>query len=206
MKSAANVSGGLATTLGGGGGTSGVGNYSGSGGSSGGGGGSASRAAQGPDVSTIDIPDAIATAYNRDALIQEAIRRAKALQATIPGAAADAKNDIVEILKGTQNILEVRGVKDDLLRRALEELADIEKKRLEFETKADTIRRIRIGNGGFAAIANVPVNSQTGVSVGGPGGTINLNLSVNGQILTPAQLTQMADLVAAALKRQIANG
>jgi TP901 family phage tail tape measure protein len=177
---------------------------------SGGPGGSAptTKAPKGPglDVSTIDIPDAIATAYNRDALIQEAIRRAKALQAKIPGAAKEASNDIVELLKGTQRILEVRGVKDDLLRRALEELADIEKKRLEFETKADTIRRIRVGSGSFAAIANVPVNTQTGVSLGGAQGPINISLNLNGTVLTPAQLAQFADLVAAALKRQIANG
>ena len=183
-------------------GSGGVGNAK-----TGGGGAGSSKAgakANPPDVSTIDVPDAIANAYNRDALIQEAIRRAKKLQSTIPGAAKDAKNDIVEILKGTQNLLEVRGVKDDLLRKALEELADVEKKRLEFETKADTIRRIRVGSGSFAAIANVPVNSTSGVSLGGAN-NVNVTLNLNGTVLTPAQLAQFADLVASAIKRQIAN-
>jgi len=173
-----------------------------------GGGASAAKAAAkaGYDVSTIDLPEEIANAMNRAALIQEAIRRAKELQKSIPGAGKEAKNDIVELLKGTQNILEVRGVKDDLLRKSLEELAAIEKKRLDFETKADTIRRIRIGSASFAAIANVPVNSTSGVSLGGPQGPINVTLNLNGTVLTPAQLAQFADLVASALKRQIANG
>lgn len=163
-------------------------------------------AGSGPNVSTLDLPTEIANSVNRNALIQEAIKRARALQSTIPGATKDAKNDIVELLKGTQNILEVRGIKDDFLRKALEELADIEKKRLDFETKADTIRRIRVGAGSFAAIANVPVNSTTGVSLGGPEGPINITLNINGTVLTPAQLAQFADLVGAAIKRQIANG
>jgi hypothetical protein len=169
------------------------------------GGGKGSKKGAGLDVSTLDIPEEILNASNSSALIQEAIKRARALQGKIPGASKEAKNDVVELLKGTQRILEVRGVKDDLLRKALQELADIEKKKLEFETKADTIRRIRVGAGDFAAIANVPVNSKTGVSLGGANGPINVTLNINGTVLTPAQLAQFADLVAAALKRQIAN-
>lgn len=175
-----------------------------------GGGGSSGSGSKTPtggptyDTSLIDIPDAIAQAYNRDALIQEAIKRAKALQAKIPGAAKDAKNDIVEVMLGTQRLIEVRGVKDDLLRRALEELAEIERKRLEFETKADTIRRIRVGSGDFSAIANVPLNTKTGISLGGAQGPINVSIGLTGQILTPAQMQQLADLIAASLKRQIA--
>jgi TP901 family phage tail tape measure protein len=191
----------------GGGGDFGIGNlYRSGSGSKSKGGGSSKKKGAGSDVSTLDIPEEILNAPNSAALIQEAIKRARALQGKIPGANAAARNDIVELLKGTQRILEVRGVKDDLLRKALEELADIEKKKLEFETKADTIRRIRVGAGDFAAIANVPVNSKTGVSLGGANGPINVTLNINGTILTPAQLAQFADLVAAALKRQIANG
>lgn len=168
-------------------------------------GGSSGGRANGPDVSLIDIPDVIAQAYNRDALLQEAIRRARALQVLIPGATAEARDDIVELLHGTQRILEVRGTKDDLLRKALEELAEIEKKRLEQETEADTIRRIRVGAGDFAAIANVPVNARSGVSLGGPEGPINITLNLNGTVLTPAQFQQFADLVAAQIKRQLSG-
>lgn len=170
---------------------------------SGSGSSSGSKTSPGLDVSNLDLPDEIANASNRSALIQEAIKRAKALQAKIPGANKDAKNDVVELLKGTQRILEVRGVKDDLLRKALEELAAIEKKKLEFETKADTIRRIRVGAGDFAALANVPLNTKTGVSVGGPDGPISINLNINGQLLTPAQFAALADQIASAIKRQL---
>jgi hypothetical protein len=173
---------------------------------SGGGGGGGGSTASGPDVSELDLPTEIANATNRTELIQEAIRRARALQHLIPGADKEASNDIVELLKGTQRILEVRGVKDDYLRKALEELADVEKKRLEFDAKADTIRRIRVGSGSFAALANVPLNTQTGVSVGSPNGPITVNLNINGQVLTPAQFANLADQIAAAIKRQIAGG
>jgi len=185
----------------GGGGTSFTGSTGGGGGSSGGGGGGTSP---GLDVSQLDLPQEL-YGPNQSALIKEAVKRARALQKTIPGATKEASNDVVSILKGTQNLLTVRGVKDDLLRRALEELADVEKKRLEFETKADTIRRIRVGGGDFSAIANVPVNSTTGISLGGSNGPINVTLNLNGTVLTPAQLAQFADLVAASLKRQIAG-
>lgn len=160
----------------------------------------------GPNVGLLDLPEEIANAVNRDALIKEAIKRATALQSKIPGATKEAKNDIVELLQGTQRILEVRHVKEELLRKALEELADIEKKKLDFETKADTIRRIRVGAGDFSAIANVPMNAATGVSVGGPQGPITVNLGISGQILTPAQFDQLANKIASYLKRQIAAG
>ncbi len=161
------------------------------------------KKAKEPDVSEIDIPKEIADASNRSALIQEAVRRARALQTTIPGAVKEGSDDIVSLLKGTQNILQVRGVKDDLLRRALEELADIEKKRLEQETKADTIRRIRVGAGDFSSIANVPLNSQSGISFGGAQGPINITLNMNGTVLTPAQFGQFSRQIAADLKKQL---
>jgi len=163
-----------------------------------------SAAANGPDVSTLDLPEEIALAANRNALIQLAIKNAKRLQGQIPGATKEGSNDIVELLKGTQRIIEVKGIKDDLLRKALEELADIEKKRLEQETKADSIRRIRVGAGSFAAIANVPLNSRTGVSVGGQNG-VNVTLNLNGSVLTPAQFAQFADMIGASIKRQLSQ-
>lgn len=169
-----------------------------------GGGGTTTK--NGMDISELDIPEEVYKAYNRDQLIKEAVAKATALQAKIPGAAKEAANDIVSLLYGTKKVMEVRGVREDLLRRALEELADIERKRLEFDAKADLIQRIRVGTGSFAAIANVPMNSQTGVSVGSPQGPITVNLNINGQVLTPAQMTQLADRIGAAIKNQIGNG
>jgi hypothetical protein len=82
----------------------------------------------------------------------------------------------------------------------MDELTAQIKKQNELLTKADTIRRIRVGMGDFAAIANVPMNSKSGISTGGAGQPINVNLNINGQVLTPAQFTQLANQIAAAIK------
>jgi hypothetical protein len=171
--------------------------------SPGGGGGGSRRS--GKDYGELDLPEELSDLPNRDSLIAQAIRNARALQKKIPGASKEAKNDVVTILDGMKKLETVRGVREDLLRRALEDLANIEKKRLEFETKADMIRRIRIGSGDFSAIANVPVNTKTGVSLGGPNGPVNITLNLNGTVLTPAQFAEFANLIAAALKRQLAK-
>jgi TP901 family phage tail tape measure protein len=167
-----------------------------------GGGGSTSSM---PAPSLLDIPTAIVQSGQMSNIIKQAINNALTLQHQVPGADKAAANDIVELLNGTQKVLEVKGIQETILSKALQELADIEQKRLDFETKADTIRRIRVGGGDFSAIANVPLNSTTGVSVGGSN-QINVTLNINGTVLTPAQLSQFADLVGSSIKRQIAGG
>lgn len=138
--------------------------------------------------------------------IQTIIANAKKLQSQIPNQAKRDKDSIVEILDGTKRIAEVRGISEELLRKSMEELAAIEKKRLDFDTKADTIRRIRVGSGDFAAIANVPFNRANNLSVGGNSQPIQVNLNINGQILTPAQLSTLGDYVGARLKKNIVAG
>lgn len=138
--------------------------------------------------------------------ISTIIANAKKLQAQIPGQTKRDKDAIVEILDGTKRIAEVRGISEELLRKSMDELSAIEKKRLEFDTKADTIRRIRVGSGSYAAIANVPYNAANNISVGGNSQPIQVNLNITGQILTPAQLSSLGDYVGARLKRNIANG
>lgn len=157
------------------------------------------------NVSLLDIPNEIADASNEGSLIKQAIANAKKLQSQIPGQKAKDKNDIVELLDGTKKVAEVRGISEQLLRKALDELSGKIQKQIDLATKADTIQRIRVGNGSFAALANVPLNSQTGVSVGGPGGPIQISLNINGQVLTPAQFDQLANLIGAALKKQLAG-
>jgi len=71
--------------------------------------------------------------------------------------------------------------------------------------KADIVRRIRVGAGDFAAIANVPVNSRTGLSLGGAN-AINITLNLNGTVLTPAQFDNFANQIGAAIKRQLVQG
>jgi len=165
---------------------------------------SGSGASAAPTVSTslLDIPDQILNSGNMNALIQKAIQNAINLRNQVPGETAKDVNDIVELLNGTKKIMEVRGISETILSKALQELADIEKARLAFETKSDIVRRIRVGAGDFSAIANVPVNSQTGVSMGGAN-QINVTLNINGATLTPAEFAQLADRIGASIARQL---
>lgn len=153
----------------------------------------------------LDIPEEILQQSNAQALIRQAIANAKNLQSKVPGATAANKGEIVELLDGTKRILETRGVGEEFLRRAMDELRDEIKRQNDMLSKADTIRRIRVGGGDFSAIANVPINSKSGVSVGGANGPISVALDVNGTVFSPAQLQIFADMVAASLKRQLAS-
>ena len=158
-----------------------------------------------PDVSLLDIPEEILNSPNAQQLIKQAISSARGLQALVPGATKQNKTDIVELLNGTKRIMETRGIGEEYLRRALDELRDEIKRQNDLLSKANTIRRIRVGGGDFSAIANVPINSISGVSVGGANGPISVSLDVNGTVFSPAQLQQFADMVAASLKRQLAS-
>jgi TP901 family phage tail tape measure protein len=152
-------------------------------------------------------PEAKAAGYtNLNDILQRAVKSARGLQSLVPGEDKANKQEIVELLSGTKRILETRGVGEEYLRRALDELAEQIKKQNDLLDKANQIRRIRVGAGDFAAFANVPLNTRTGVSVGGPEGPISINLNINGQLLTPAQFSQLADQIGAALKRQLAGG
>lgn len=157
-------------------------------------------------VSLLDIPDEIANSANEDSLIKQAIANAKKLRNQIPGETKKDKNDVVELLDGTKKVAEVRGVSEELLRKALDELRKKIQQQIDLDTKANVIQRIRVGSGSFAALANVPLNSNTGASVGGPNGPISINLNINGQVLTPAQFDDLANKIGAALKKQIGGG
>jgi hypothetical protein len=87
----------------------------------------------------------------------------------------------------------------------MDELTAEIKKQNDLLAKADMISRIRIGAGDFAALANVPMNTQSGISVGAEGNAINVNLNMTGQLLTPAQFDQLANQIAAALKLKMGS-
>lgn len=152
------------------------------------------------NVSSLDIPQEIIDSGMMAQLVAKAEAQAKALQHKIPGEDKAASNDVVALLNGIKLFENVRGTKEEYLRKALDNLAAEIKKQNDLMTKADMISRIRIGSGSFAAIANVPMNSQTGVSLGGPQGPININLNINGQVLTPAQMDAIAQRIIAGIK------
>lgn len=133
------------------------------------------------------------------------IKGALALQAQIPGEKERNKDERVAITNGLKVVANTQGISSELLRKSMDNLSDIEKKRLEFDTKADQVRRIRIGSGSFSALANVPFSSSTGLSVGSPTGPISVNLNIAGQVMTPAQFATLADTIAARLKQAIMN-
>lgn len=135
--------------------------------------------------------------------VQKSVADAFKLQAQIPGEAERNKSAVVAIFDGLEKIYQARGVSEELLRKALEEnTAQLE----QMNTKADTIQRIRVGAGSFAALANVPINATSGVSVGSPQGPITINLNINGQLITPAQFDQLANKIGAVIKSELANG
>lgn len=163
---------------------------------------------QGPAPGLLDLAPEILKSEQlgitqQPADIATIIANAKKLQGQIPGQTKRDKDAVVEILDGTNRVAEVRGISEELLRKSMDELNATEKKRLEFDTKADQIRRIRVGSGDFAALANVPFNSTSGVSVGG---TNNITININGAGLTPAQYAAFADKIASEIKRSIASG
>jgi TP901 family phage tail tape measure protein len=158
-------------------------------------------------TSAVEIPqDWITAGVNIPNTLKEAVAWAKKYQSAIPGENAKDKNDIVAVMEGNTRVLLERGISEANLTKGLEALTAQVKAQNDLLNKADMIRRIRVGSGDFAALANVPMNSVTGVSVGSSQGPVTVNLNLNGQILTPAQMQQFGNLVGAAIARQLAGG
>jgi TP901 family phage tail tape measure protein len=164
--------------------------------------GSSSAAAR--QAGMLEIPDEFRE-MNRPVidLVKEAVANAKLIQSQIPGEAKRNKDQIVAIFDGVKKILQTKGIGEEYLRKAMQDLTDEIKKQNELLAKADTMRRIRVGAGDFAALANVPINAKSGISLGSPEGPITISLNVTGQILTPAQIQQLAEFLGAALGRHI---
>ena len=153
---------------------------------------------------TVEIPQAwIDSGANIQELMKKAIAWAEKYQKAVPGAEAAAKGDIVAVMEGNTRVMLTRNVSESALSAGIAANTAAVNKQNDLLSKADTIRRIRVGSGDFAALANVPTNSKTGVSVGGPQGPITVNLNITGQILTPAQTLQIGNAIAAAIGSNI---
>lgn len=163
------------------------------GGSSGGGGGTPRS------VDTIYLTEEQREVADPQALVKEAYKKALELQSQIPGEEKRNRKNTVIVFDEFNRIFKARGVSEELLRRALDELTDEVRKQNE---KADVVRRIRVGAGDFSAIANVPVNSQTGVSIAG-NNQINVTFNLNGTNLTPAQFEKFANMIGAEIARRL---
>jgi len=157
--------------------------------------------------STVEIPQQwIDTKMNIMDTMNKAIAWATKYEAAIPNATAASKNDIVAVMEGNTRVLLKVGLSSDALSKGMAAQTDAIKANTDVLTKADTIRRIRVGAGDFAALANVPTNKTSGVSVGSPQGPITVSLNITGQVLTKAQMEQLGNAVAAGLGSQISGG
>lgn len=151
------------------------------------------------NINTIYLTDEQRKVSDPQALVKQAYQDALKLQAQIPGEKKRDKNDTVVVFDGLQKIFKARGISEELLRKALDNLTG---QMAKANDKADVVRRIRVGAGDFSAIANVPVNSTSGVSIANQN-QINVILNLNGANLTPAQFAQLADLIAASIARHV---
>ena len=157
--------------------------------------------------STVEIPQQwIDTKMNIMDTMNKAIAWAKKYEAAIPNATAASKGDVVAVMEGNTRVLLKVGLSADALSKGMAAQTDAIKANTDVLTKADTIRRIRVGAGDFAALANVPTNAASGVSVGSPQGPITISLNITGQVLTKAQMDQLGNAVAAGFGNQISGG
>lgn len=160
-----------------------------------------------PAAGTLYLPEPELRNANIDAtaFAKDVYSDALKLQAQIPGEAKRNKDAIVVIFDDLKKVLQTKGVSEELLRKALD-MNTAELKKLN-ETRADMISRIRVQNGSFAALASVPINSNSGISVGSAKGPITINLNINGQVLTPATSEVFASQTAAKLGQYLlSNG
>lgn len=152
----------------------------------------------------LDIPQEWKDAgVNIKDYLNQAVANAKKYQSQIPGEAKKNATDLVAVMDDNKRILLQKGIGEEYLRKAIDALTEEIKKQNDLLSKADMVSRIRIGAGDFAALANVPINSASGISVGGEGNATAVNVNINGQILTPAQMDQLANHIAAALKPKL---
>jgi TP901 family phage tail tape measure protein len=152
----------------------------------------------------LDVPkEWKAASVDVKATLAQAVAWAKQYQSAIPGENKAHVKDLVAVMDGNKRVLLQRGIGEEYLRKAMDALTEEIKKQNDLLAKADMLSRIRVGAGDFAAMANVPLNSKSGVSVGGPQGPVSVNLDINGQLLTPAQFDILANKIAAALKSQL---
>jgi hypothetical protein len=167
---------------------------------------SGSSAADKATIGALDVPEEWKTAgVDINQYMKEAIAWAKKYQSGIPGENKEHLTDLVAVMDGNNRILLQKGIAEEYMRKAMDNLTEEIKKQNDLLAKADTIRRIRVGAGDFAALANVPINKTSGLSIGGPQGPITVSLNVTGQILTPAQLQQLANMIAAGLGKNISG-
>jgi len=154
-------------------------------------------AANGPDQSILDIGDL------SSAQLQQAIQIALQLQSKIPGATKEASDDIITIIKDAAFLREVRGLDENLLRIAIEELTQqmdeanrLEAARLQQEA---LLSNLVVNAGPLSALISQPtlfglggqLSSGSGLNFDPTQGNFVINVPVELNGLEPALLQQM---------------
>lgn len=160
----------------------------------GGGGVTSTGTAAGPDQSILDI----GTLSN--AQLQQAIQMAFALQGKIPGATKEAADDIITIIKDAAFLKEVRGLDENLLKIAIEELTQqmeeanrLEAARLQQEA---LLSNLVVSAGPLSALISQPtlfgvggqLASGSGLNFDPTQGNFIINVPVELNGLEPAKL------------------
>lgn len=131
-----------------------------------------------------------------------AIAKAQALQASIPGANAAAKDSILNIIKDADFLRQVKGLDDELLRKVLQELIDVEKARLDLEKQQSAmLSNLQINQGGFGALVTQPSMFGAGGSFAGTG--LNFDPNSGGITINVGDITAMTALTPQQLYQQI---
>lgn len=144
--------------------------------------------------------------------LAKAIALALRLQGSIPGADAAAKDEILNIIGDAEFLRQVKGLDDELLRKAIEELTDIERARLELEkANANILSNVVVNQGPLSSLVSQPTIFGVGGSIVNGNGlnfdpsngsiTINVGGITTTSNLTPAQLqAQIYDAISRALR------
>lgn len=144
--------------------------------------------------------------------LEKALKLAFQLQASIPGATAAAKNQTLNIIKDAAFLKQVRGLDDQLLRKTIERLIDVEQARLDLERqRAQFLQNVVVNQGPLSSLITQPSTFGanggflSGTGLNGPsGGVITINIgTISGQSLTKEQI---AKLVYEAFTKALAQG
>ncbi len=135
-----------------------------------------------PETALTDVGDL------SDKQVRRAISLARALQASIPGATKDAKDETVALIRDARFLQFIRGLDQKFLAEAIQELTDVEKKRLELEQQRlqDVTRSIVTQVGPIQSLVSSPVLSAGGGLLSGQGlnadprlGNVTINVPIN---------------------------
>jgi len=157
-----------------------------------------------PRINLFDIGD-----LPRDQL-EKALKMAFALQASIPGATAANKDEILSLLKDAEFLKQVKGLDDELLRKTIQRLIEVEEERLALERKAaNFMSNVVVNQGSFSSLISQPATiagggffAGTGLNSNGQAITINIGTIAGGQL----SRDQLMKLVYEALAKALAEG